>query len=296
MKPKKSHEMRHWRTDLFMATPVLLGFLFLVLYPVLSVIRDSFTSYNPLTGDAAFIGGDNYTRLIQDETALEVAKNTFIFACILVPVNMALALFLAILLNLHFKGRTTFRAIFFSPVIVSTVAWTIVWKYILQDDGPLNYFLSLVGVDGANWLRDNPWPMISVVMVQVFKNLGMNMIFFLAALQGVPEEMYESSEIDGANRWQQFKKITLPFISPTILLVAILTIAGAFQVFAQVLLLTGGGPGLSTTVLSYYIFINAFQIFDLGYASALAVCLFVFVMGLTIAQWQIRTRWVFREV
>jgi multiple sugar transport system permease protein len=268
----------------------------LVLYPVISVIRDSFTSYNPLSGEAAFIGTDNYTRLIQDETAIEVAKNTLIFACILVPVNMALALFLAVLLNMHFKGRTTFRAIFFSPVIVSTVAWTIVWKYILQDDGPFNYFLGLSGVDGPNWLRDNPWPMISVVMVQVFKNLGMNMIFFLAALQGVPEEMYESSEIDGANRWQQFKKITLPFISPTILLVAILTIAGAFQVFAQVLLLTGGGPGLSTTVLSYYIFINAFQIFDLGYASALAVCLFVFVMGLTVAQWQIRTRWVFREV
>ncbi len=279
-----------------MAAPVLLGFCFFVLYPVLSVIRDSFTSYNPLTGDAAFIGADNYTRLIQDQTAIEVAKNTLIFACILVPVNMVLALFLAILLNLHFKGRTTFRAIFFSPVIVSTVAWTIVWKYILQADGPLNYFLGLAGVDGANWLRDNPWPMISVVLVQVFKNLGMNLIFFLAALQGVPEEMYESSEIDGANRWQQFKKITLPFISPTILLVAILTIAGAFQVFAQVLLLTGGGPGLSTTVLSYYIFINAFQIFDLGYASALAVCLFIFVMGLTVAQWQIRTRWVFREV
>ena len=279
-----------------MAARVLLGFIFLVFYPVVSVIRDSFTSYNPLSGDAAFIGTDNYTRLIQDETALEVAKNTLIFACILVPVNMALALFLAVLLNMHFRGRTTFRAIFFSPVIVSTVAWTIVWKYILQDDGPLNYSLGLSGVDGPNWLRDNPFPMISVVMVQVFKNLGMNMIFFLAALQGVPEEMYESSEIDGANRWQQFKKITLPFISPTILLVAILTIAGAFQVFAQVLLLTGGGPGLSTTVLSYYIFINAFQIFDLGYASALAVCLFIFVMLLTVAQWQIRTRWVFREV
>jgi multiple sugar transport system permease protein len=296
LKYKATHAERHWRTGVFMAAPVLLGFLFLVLYPIASVIRDSFTSYNPLSGESAFIGTDNYVRLIQDETAIEVAKNTLIFAMILVPVNMMLALFLAILLNLHFRGRTSFRAIFFSPVIVSTVAWTIVWKYILQDDGPLNYFLGNIGFDGANWLRDNPWPMISVVMVQVFKNVGLNMIFFLAALQGVPEEMYESSEIDGANRWQQFKKITLPFISPTILLVAILTIAGAFQVFAQVLLLTGGGPGLSTTVLTYYIFINAFQIFDLGYASALAVCLFVFVMILTVAQWQIRTRWVFREV
>lgn len=279
-----------------MAAPVLLGFLFFVLYPVLSVIRDSFTSYNPLSGEAAFIGVDNYTRLIQDDTAIQVAKNTFIFALILVPINMLLALSLAILLNIHFKGRTTFRAIFFSPVIVSTVAWTIIWKYILQDDGPFNFFLGTVGINGPNWLRDNAWPMISVVMVQIFKNLGMNMIFFLAALQGVPEEMYEASEIDGASRWQQFKKITLPFISPTIFLVAILTISGAFQVFAQVLLLTGGGPGLSTTVLSYYIFINAFQIFDLGYASALAVCLFLFVMALTVTQWQIRTKWVFREV
>jgi multiple sugar transport system permease protein len=286
---------RHARTGWVMVAPVLFGFILFVVYPVITVIRDSFTSYNPLSGEAAFIGIDNYTRLITDDTAITVAKNTFIFALLLVPVNMILALTLALFLNANFAGRTGFRAVFFSPVVVSTVAWTIVWRYILQDDGPINFGLSKVGVDGANWLQDGSWPMISVVMVQVFKNVGMNMVFFLAALQGVPDDMYEAAEIDGASRPTQFRFITLPFISPTILLVSVLTIAGAFQVFAQVLLLTGGGPGLSTTVLAYYIYLTAFKIFELGYASALATVLFAFIMILTIAQWRLRKRWSFRE-
>lgn len=179
--------------------------------------------------------------------------------------------------------------------MISTVAWTIVWRYILQDDGPINFGLSFLNFDGPNWLQDGSWPMFSVVMVQVFKNVGMNMVFFLAALQGVPDEMYEAADIDGAKRWKQFRYITLPFISPTILLVSVLTVAGAFQVFAQVLLLTGGGPGLSTTVLAYYIYLTAFKIFDLGYASALATVLFAFIMILTVIQWQLRKKWSFRE-
>jgi multiple sugar transport system permease protein len=291
----KRRRNRHAKTGWLMIAPVFIGFLLFVVYPIISVIRDSFTSYNPLSGEAAFIGIDNYTRLMTDETALTVAKNTFIFALLLVPINMILALILALFLNANFAGRTGFRAVFFSPVVVSTVAWTIVWRYILQDDGPINFGLSKVGVDGANWLQDGSWPMISVVMVQVFKNVGMNMVFFLAALQGVPEEMYEAAEIDGARRWTQFRYITLPFISPTILLVSVLTIAGAFQVFAQVLLLTGGGPGLSTTVLAYYIYLTAFKIFELGYASALATVLFTFIMILTVVQWRLRKRWSFRE-
>ena len=286
---------RHARTGLTMIAPVLLGFIIFVIYPIFSVIRDSFTSYNPLSGEAAFIGLDNYTRLFSDETALTVAKNTFIFALLLVPINMLLALVLASILNANFAGKTAFRAIFFSPVVVSTVAWTIVWRYILQDDGPINFGLGQLGIDGANWLQDGSWPMFSVVMVQVFKNVGMNMVFFLAALQGVPDEMYEAAEIDGARRWNQFRFITLPFISPTILLVSVLTIAGAFQVFAQVLLLTGGGPGLSTTVLAYYIYLTAFKIFELGYASALATVLFAFIMILTIIQWRLRKKWSFHE-
>lgn len=292
---KSRKKNRNARTGWLMIAPVLLGFVLFVVYPIFSVIRDSFTSYNPLSGESAFIGIDNYTRLISDNTALTVARNTFIFALLLVPINMILALTLASILNANFAGKMGFRAIFFSPVVVSTVAWTIVWRYILQDDGPINFGLGQIGIDGANWLQDGSWPMISVVMVQVFKNVGMNMVFFLAALQGVPDEMYEAAEIDGAKRWSQFRYITLPFISPTILLVSVLTIAGAFQVFAQVLLLTGGGPGLSTTVLAYYIYLTAFKIFDLGYASALATVLFIFIMILTVIQWRLRKKWSFRE-
>ena len=292
---KSRKKNRNARTGWLMIAPVLLGFVLFVVYPIFSVIRDSFTSYNPLSGESAFIGIDNYTRLISDDTALTVARNTFIFALLLVPINMILALTLASILNANFAGKIGFRAIFFSPVVVSTVAWTIVWRYILQDDGPINFGLGQIGIDGANWLQDGSWPMISVVMVQVFKNVGMNMVFFLAALQGVPDEMYEAAEIDGAKRWSQFRYITLPFISPTILLVSVLTIAGAFQVFAQVLLLTSGGPGLSTTVLAYYIYLTAFKIFDLGYASALATVLFIFIMILTVIQWRLRKKWSFRE-
>ena len=287
--------MRQARTGWFMVLPVVIGFLLFVVYPIVTIFRDSFTSYNPLSGDSAFIGADNYARLINDETAITVAKNTFVFALLLVPINMILALTLASILNANFAGKTAFRAVFFSPVVISTVAWTIVWRYILQDDGPVNFGLAFLNIDGPNWLQDSSWPMLSVVMVQVFKNVGMNMVFFLAALQGVPEEMYEAAEIDGAKRWKQFRFITLPFISPTILLVSVLTIAGAFQVFAQVLLLTGGGPGLSTTVLAYYIYLTAFKIFELGYASALATVLFVFIMILTVIQWQLRKKWSFRE-
>jgi multiple sugar transport system permease protein len=290
-----TYRRRQARTGWLMVLPVLLGFLVFVVYPIATVIRDSFTSYNPLSGDSAFIGADNYSRLISDETALIVAKNTFIFALLLVPINMILALILASILNSNFAGKTGFRAVFFSPVVISTVAWTIVWRYILQDDGPINFGLSFLKIDGPNWLQDGSWPMFSVVMVQVFKNVGMNMVFFLAALQGVPDDMYEAAEIDGAKRWKQFRYITLPFISPTILLVSVLTVAGAFQVFAQVLLLTGGGPGLSTTVLAYYIYLTAFKIFDLGYASALATVLFAFIMILTVIQWQLRKKWSFRE-
>ena len=295
MRSQSQRSRLHARTGWLMITPVLLGFLIFVVYPIVTVIHDGFTSYNPLSGDSKFIGLSNYSKLLTDQTAVTVAKNTFIFALLLVPVNMAIALTLASILNANFAGKTGFRAIFFSPVVISTVAWTIVWKYILQDDGPINYALTLVGIKGPNWLNEGPWPMISVVLVQVFKNVGMNMVFFLAALQGVPEEMYEAAEIDGATRREQFRSITLPFISPTILLVSVLTIAGAFQVFAQILLLTGGGPGLSTSVLAYYIFLTAFKIFDLGYASALATVLFIFIMILTIIQWQLRKKWSFRE-
>jgi multiple sugar transport system permease protein len=155
--------------------------------------------------------------------------------------------------------------------------------------------LQLFGLEGPNWLRGETTAMISVIIVQVFKNVGLNMVLFLAALQGVPNELYEAARIDGTPRFRQFRRITLPLISPTMLLTSIITIVGSLQVFAQIAVLTQGGPGLSTTVLVYYLYQQAFQYHFFGYGSTLSILLFVIVAVLTFAQWQLRKRIVFYE-
>jgi len=209
--------------------------------------------------------------------------------------NLSLALLLAVLLNQRLRGTIAFRTIFFSPVVVSLVAWTIVWGFLLQDNGGVNGLLRVVGADGPNWLRGETTAMISVIVVQVVKNVGLNMVLFLAALQGVPGDLYEAATIDGARRWRQFRSITVPLISPTILLTSIITVVGSLQVFAQIAVLTQGGPGTSTTVLVYYLYQQAFQFHHFGYGATLSVLLFVIVLSLTVVQWQMRKKWVFHE-
>jgi multiple sugar transport system permease protein len=188
-----------------------------------------------------------------------------------------------------------FRTLFFSPVVVSLVAWTIVWQFLLQRDGGINGFLAMAGIEGPNWLREPATAMVSVIVVQVFKNVGLNMILFLAALQGVPRELYEAARVDGAPRWRQFRRITLPMIAPTVLLTSIITIVGSLQVFAQIAVLTQGGPGVSTTVLVYYLYQQAFQFYRFGYGATLSILLFAIVAILTFAQWRMRRRFVHHE-
>jgi multiple sugar transport system permease protein len=218
-----------------------------------------------------------------------------IFSAGLVILNMTLALLLAVLLDQKLKGMVAFRTLFFSPVVVSLVAWTIVWSFLLQNNGGINGMLAMIGIEGPNWLRTPTTAMISVVVVQVFKNVGLNMILFLAALQGVPKELYEAARVDGASGFKQFRRITLPMISPTILLTSIITIVGSLQVFAQIAVLTQGGPGMTTTVLVYYLYQQAFQFHFFGYGSTLSILLFVIVAVLTFVQWQLRKRIVFYE-
>ena len=165
----------------------------------------------------------------------------------------------------------------------------------LQDNGGVNGLLAAAGVDGPNWLRSDGTAMVSVIVVQVFKNVGLNMVLFLAALQGVPQELYEAARVDGASRWRTFWRITMPLISPTILLTSIITVVGSLQVFAQIAILTQGGPGTSTTVLVYYLYQQAFQFHAFGYGSTLSVLLFAIVLVLTVVQWQLRRRWVHHE-
>lgn len=291
-----------WTTDrrdrlagyLFIA-PQLIGIVVFVLIPLALVFWYSLHEWNVLAGTFRFVNDANYQKLAADPALPEVLTATAIFSAGLVVFNLSLALLLAVLVNQKLKGITVFRTIFFSPVVVSLVAWTIVWSFLLQANGGINGLLQVIGIEGPNWLRSPPTAMLSVIVVQVFKNVGLNMALFLAALQGVPRELYEAARIDGAGRWTQFHSITLPLISPTVLLTMIITIVGSLQVFAQIAVLTQGGPGMSTTVLVYYLYQQAFQFHRFGYGATISIVLFLIVAVLTFAQWQMRKRIVFYE-
>ncbi len=276
-------------------SPQLIGIVIFVLIPLGLVFWYSLHEWNVLANTFTYTGAQNYRMLVEDSNLRDVLGATAIFSAGLVVFNLSLALLLAVLLNQKLAGIAIFRTLFFSPVVVSLVAWTIVWGFLLQKNGGINGMLLMAGIEGPNWLREETTAMISVIVVQVFKNVGLNMILFLAALQGVPKELYEAARIDGAPAFKQFRRITLPLISPTILLTSIITIVGSLQVFAQIAVLTQGGPGLSTTVLVYYLYQQAFQFHFFGYGSTLSILLFVIVAVLTFAQWQMRKRIVFYE-
>ncbi|MEU7744965.1 sugar ABC transporter permease [Nonomuraea sp. NPDC049158] len=278
-----------------MISPQLVGSALFVLLPLGLVVYYSLQEWNVLAGTFEFVGGDNYAKLLADPKMGQVLTSTALFSVGLVVLNLALALALAILLNQRLRGTTFFRTVFFSPVLVSLVAWTIVWQFLLQQDGGINGVLGVAGVDGPNWLRGETTALLSVVVVQVVKNVGLNMVLFLAALQGVPRQLYEAAELDGAGAWTRFRRITVPLISPTILLTSIVTVVGSLQVFAQIAVLTQGGPGMSTTVLVYYLYQQAFQFRHLGYGATLSVLLFLIVAALTLLQWRLRRKWVFHE-
>ena len=279
---------------LFIA-PQLTGIVIFVLIPVGLVFWYSLHEWNVLAGSFRFTGTANYQRLFNDPAMGEVLSVTAVFSAGLAVLNMGMALGLALLLNQKLRGMVIFRTLFFSPVVVSLVAWTVVWSFLLQDNGGINGMLQSIGVDGPNWLRHPTTAMISVIVVQALKNVGLNMILFLAALQGVPRELFEAARVDGVPRFKQFYRITLRMISPTILLASIVTIVGALQVFAQIMILTQGGPGFSTTVLVYYLYQQAFQFYLFGYGSTLSIVLLLIVGALTLIQWQLRRKFVFYE-
>jgi multiple sugar transport system permease protein len=294
--------MRYWTTRrrdvltgyLFIA-PQLAGVVLFVLIPVGLAIWYSLNKWNVFTGKQVFVGADHYAALASDPQLPNVLLATVAFSGGVVVLNISLGLLIAVLLNRRFRGATFFRTVFFSPVVVSVVAWTLVWGFLLQDNGGINGLLGAVGIDGPNWLQHGDTAMVSVVVSQVVRSVGVNMVLFLAALQGVPSELYEAARMDGASSRSMFARITLPLISPTVLLTAIITVVGALQSFAQIAVLTGGGPELSTTVLVYYVYQQAFEFNDIGYGSTLALMLLSFVMVLTLLQWQLRRKWVFHE-
>ncbi|MFS0553328.1 carbohydrate ABC transporter permease [Brevibacillus sp. 179-C9.3 HS] len=292
---KKSINREANLTGWLFVSPMVLGFVTLLLGPLLLALYMSFTDW-PLLGEAEFIGLDNYRALFSDAEFWTVVGNTFTFSAGLVPLNIVLALGLALLLVRKLPGIGIFRTAIFVPVMTSLIVWAIVWKYLFATDtGFINQILQLFGITGPSWLYNPKLAMPVVIVTSVLKNVGLNMVLFIAALQQVPVHLYEAARIDGASRTRQLFQITIPMISPTLFLTTLLTIIGSLKVFGQIYVMTQGGPDNSTKVLVYYIWERAFKNFEFGYASALAFVLFFIILVFTLLQWQFRKRWVFHE-
>lgn len=292
---KRSFNREANLTGWLFISPMVIGFVTLLLGPLLLALYMSFTDW-PLLGEAQFIGLDNYKAIFQDAEFWRVVGNTFTFSAGLVPLNIMLALGLALLLVRKLPGIGIFRTAIFVPVMTSLIVWAIVWKYLFATDtGFINQILQMFGITGPSWLYNPQLAMPVVIVTSVLKNVGLNMVLFIAALQQVPIHLYEAARLDGASRTRQLFQITIPMISPTVFLTTLLTIIGSLKVFGQIYVMTQGGPDNSTKVLVYYIWERAFKNFEFGYASALAFVLFFIILVFTLLQWQFRKRWVFHE-
>lgn len=273
-------------------SPTVIGFLIFFLGPLIAIFVYAMSDWNFLSGEAMFVGLANFEdALFQNPDFWHVVRNSAVFALGLVPLNVALALFLAVALARPFRGVILFRTIFFAPVITSAIAWAIVWRFMLQgESGAVNQLLAYAGIAGPNWLREPNWAMAAVIVTRVIKMVGLNMILYIAALQSIPRDYEEAAGLEGASRWQIFRMITLPLLAPTTLVITVLTTIGSFKVFDHIYQMTGGGPENGTLVLAFYIYQQGFQFFDIGYASALAMIMFVIVMALTIVQVLLRRK------
>jgi multiple sugar transport system permease protein len=273
--------------------PLAIGYLMFIFAPLLMTIYTSMTNWS-LLRDLKFIGLENFRKILfEDKVFWKVAKNTLYFSMGLIPLNMLIAFGTAVLLKQKLKGMAFFRTAIFTPVLISSVVWAIIWKFVFGTEGGLvNMMLKTIGITGPAWLYSMKLTMPVVIVTSVLKNVGVNIVIFLSALYNVNQMYYEAAMLDGANKWQQMKRITIPLITPTIFMLLVVTMINSLKVFGQIYVLTGGGPGDSTKVLVYYIYEEAFKLYEFGYASAVALILFVIILALTVWQWKGRKRWV----
>jgi len=257
------------------AAAVLIVFFFI---PFFQTFGLSFFDYSSSIYNPTFSGLDNYAKLFKEPIFYKVMFNTFMYLVIAVPFLVTFPLFLAILINQKIRGITLYKILLYLPVIVSIVVAAIAFKWLYAGQGILNYALSLIHLSPINWLVDTHWALFSVAVVTIWKGIGYYMMIYLASLMSVPQELYEACDIDGAGFIKKHLTVTIPHIMPTIALVSTISTISAMKVFAEIYVMTKGGPLDSTKTIVYYIYERAFENLDLGYASALAVVLLIIVM------------------
>ena len=275
-------------------SPWLIGFVVFLLGPMVASIYLSLTTYKMIQ-PPVWVGLANYLRMINDELVWHSLRVTATFTFLAVPLGMIAAMGVAVLLNQKIVASGFFRTVFYLPSIISGVAIALVFSWIFNYRfGILNYFISLVGIQGPNWLGSPRYALWAFVMMSLW-GIGGNVVIYLAGLQGVPVALQEAATIDGASAWTRFWKITLPLMTPVILFTMIMGVIGTFQTFTQAYIMTGGGPANATLFYLLYLYKNAFNWFEMGYASSLAWPLFVIILILTTILWRTSARWVYYE-
>jgi multiple sugar transport system permease protein len=274
--------------------PAFALYVIFVLAPVVVTCILSFTYFDPMAG-SRWVGFDNYVRFFTDDRSQQIFWNTLRFTAFAVTGNICVGMLFALALDRKMPSLLLhcFRLAFFLPVIIAAAFVSIVWGYFYGDDlGVINYYLIHLGLSPVHWLTSSRYAMMSIVIMDVWKNAGFFMIIFIAALQGVPNTLVEAAVMDGAGYWRRFFRIVLPWISPVVFFAIVYASIGALQVFESIVILTQGGPGDATRSMSIYIVEEAFDSFEIGYAASVAVIMTVVILAITILQFLASRAWV----
>ncbi|MCX7037591.1 MAG: sugar ABC transporter permease [Spirochaetes bacterium] len=296
---RRAHvSLREGRSALLFIAPFFLGFVLFNLLPLFYSVFLSLVDFNTLgkMGAREIIGLANYARALGDRLALASFARSFYFSFLYVAGIIVLSLFMALLLNRDLYLRTLSRTMIYMPYVANVIAIGIVWSIVLNPfKGPINALLMLVGVPEKSlpqWLLGVRSSLPTLAGIKVWQNLAFQTIVFMAALQDVPQELYECAQIDGAGWWRKLFRITLPLISPTTFFLVVVTVIGSFNSFAIVKALTNGGPGSATRIITLFIYDQAFRYSYYSYSNALACLLFLFILAVTLLQWRFQKRWV----
>nr|WP_081913619.1 sugar ABC transporter permease [Glycomyces sp. NRRL B-16210] len=275
-------------------SPWLIGFVGFLLGPMIASVYISLTEWDSFT-PPEWVGLANYRKaLTQDPVFWKALGNTFYYALISVPLGLVIGVWLANLLNKRVRGRKLFRTFIYLPTLVPLVATAMVFKMVLAPSGPLNDLLGWFGIDGPAWLLDATWVKPALIVLSAW-GAGAATVLLLSAMNGIPKELYEAAEIDGASAWRQFWSVTFPQITPVIFFNLIMGLIGSFQIFSQVYILTSGGPDNASQMMVPLLFREAFSFYHFGYASAIAWLLFVVIMVFTLIAFRTARKWVFYE-
>ena len=282
---KRRRKWMEWLSGYVFLVPSFIVLAVFTYFPVAYALGLSFFKWRIMSGEPTFFGLGNYQLLLTSDDFWQAIRNTVYFAIGSIPTGMAIALFVAILLNRPMRALPIYRTAYFLPTVTSMVAISVVWMWIYHPDvGLMNYFLEQFHLPTVRWLNEPRSAMPAIIILGIWRGLGYNIIIYLAGLQNIPQHLYEAAQIDGANRWQLFRHVTWPLLTPTSFLILIMAVINSFQAFTEFDVMTQGGPLGATTVIVYYLYKQAFQQFNMGYGSAVAIVLFLIILGLTLIQ------------